>query len=208
LQERDRQQRAIDDRRALIERADQREEVQAFRRAVPVRQRHRQHRNPLLGQDGAQLVDPLGVGAVALPDRQRLRVEPEGIAPLEGAGRGDASGDRDAELAEGRFQYRDLALAQRLPRPAEDRARIGDDDRIVREDAVLQGRVVQFTDQHLRPRVGEEIAEPCVLRDGALLIERAQVAERLPGRRAVRGDRRVDEDAPQRCDVGVTAVGS
>ena len=70
-----------------------------------------------------------------------------GVADVEA---GDDAGEAVAEL---------LGLAQRLAHPAEDRAPVGRDRRIEREDAILQRRGVQFAQDYLAARLGEQLPE-------------------------------------------------
>ena len=170
--------------------------------AVPVRQGDRDDLVHRAAQDKPQLPDTLGVGAVPLPDGD--------VAALQAAVPLDATGDRDAGLAEeagGGFR---LAAALRLPHAAEDRPAVRDDDRVVRVDRIEAGAGVARQEGDLRPRPAQQIDETLVLQDGPVEVGRGGEAQVAPLRLDLppvdEGVLRVlEEEAPYRRDFGLAA---
>ena len=112
LVEGSRQQRRMDQRQIVGERADHRHQMQAGFLAVPERQVEAEDRRRRCGPSiSASCSDAGLVGPDAAPDGQRLGVDPDAIAALDRARRLDAAEDRNAHACVGGLMQRRLRAA-------------------------------------------------------------------------------------------------
>ena len=97
-----------------------------------------------------------------MADEQRVVVEPDGVAALDGRGRGHPRGDRDARGLEARADAVRLAEAPLLAGPQERSAAVADEDGVVDVDRVGVAGIV-LGDDHLGAGRREQRAQLLVL---------------------------------------------
>ena len=124
LVERRRQQRRMDQREIVGERADHRHQMQAGFFAVPERQVEAVDGNAVRGQQVGNLLNARLVGAHAAADGERRAVHPDAVAALHLSRRLDPAEDGHAEAAIGGLVQRRFGVAQRLAHGQDDGAMI------------------------------------------------------------------------------------
>ena len=126
-----RHQRRIDHRQVVVEHRDERHQVEAGDRSIAVGKLHLDRLHAERPQGRGQLTEPLGVGAVAAPHRQRPLVQPYEIAALGGRFALESRQDGHVQRLQRRRDGRLLAAALDLAHPQDDGAGVGDDHRVV-----------------------------------------------------------------------------
>ena len=121
---------------------------------------------------------PAAAGAVAVTDKQRLSVEPDGVAALGGGGRGDPGCDRHPGRLEPNGNRLGLALASRLAGAKEGGALVTDQHRVVHVDRVGVASIV-LGDDHLGAGSLEQHAQSFVLLRGGRVVGDAAPAVAL-----------------------------
>ncbi len=132
-------------------------------------------------ENGAELADSVGVGAIAAADEESTRIEPDDIAALEATRWLDVTGDRHRHVAGGcgAFLCGGLLDALRLTHPAENQTAIGHDRRVAHVDRVQRGRLVARQHVDFSDRT-QRLDEPIVLARCALEVRRRCESQLLP----------------------------
>ena len=114
-------------------------------------------------QQRRQLADARLVGPDAAADRQGLRVDPDAVAALHRARILDAAEDRDAHACIGQFVKGRFRPPQRLAHGEDDRAMVGHQRGVVREDGIGKPVIRVRQPFDLRARGSDQIGERLVL---------------------------------------------
>ena len=142
----------------------------------------------------------------AAADGQRLRVDPDAVAALDRAWRLDAAEDWHAHAAIGFFVQAGLRTPERLAHGKDDRAVIGHQRRVVREDGI--GKPVVLVGQPFDFSAGssDEVGERLVLARGARRVEAGSIVPFGRLGMAHGACRRAHQHAPQRRRHGLRTV--
>ncbi len=161
----------MDQSEVVGERADHRHQVQARLLALPERQVEAIDPDSSRPKQVRDLLNALLVGPHAAPDGQRRPVNPDAVAALDGAGRFDPAEDRDAEPAVGGFMEGRLRAPQRLAHGEDQRAVVGHQRGVVRENGIGETVVVIRQELDRRARLRHEVDQTVMLGGGAGWVE-------------------------------------
>ena len=142
-----------------------------------MRQVDRHHVNAVWREQRAQLPDPLTIRAISTPNGQRVLIEPQRVASLDGPRRLDPSDDRDSQLRVRLFSEIDLVQSQLLAGTQQRGAGVGHQGWVVGEDGIEQSRFIRAGDDNLGATRGEKPAKCVVLALRSIVVDGPRIAE-------------------------------